>query len=124
MDLSLFRLAERSISGRPVIETGSHYHIVIDRVIVALKTTAPIVKDERPVAMKQLLTAAAITSVMAAPLMATPADAFALTTLLCSAAVGATLIGSAVFGDVPVDRDISRALPVAVRSSRKSAAFH
>jgi hypothetical protein len=124
IDLLLFRPAERSISGRPVIETGRHYHIVADSVIVATKATAPIIKNERPFAMKQPLTAAAITSVMAAPLLATPADAFALTTLLCSAAVGAALIGSALFGDVPEDRGILRALPVTLRSPRKSAALH
>jgi hypothetical protein len=47
--------------------------------------------------MKQLLTAAAVASIVPAPILATPVDAFTLGALFGSAAIGAALIGSRVF---------------------------
>jgi len=47
--------------------------------------------------MKQLFTAAAVASIVPAPILATPVDAFTLGALFGSAAIGAALIGSRVF---------------------------
>lgn len=53
--------------------------------------------------MKQLLAAAATASAVASPILATPTDAVVFGTLLCSAAVGAALIGSVVFAYTALD---------------------
>lgn len=50
--------------------------------------------------MKQLLTAATIATLVAAPALATPSDALTLYALLCAAALGSSVISDAAFGEL------------------------
>jgi hypothetical protein len=51
--------------------------------------------------MKQLLTAATIATLVAAPALATPIDALTLYVLLGAAALGSSLINEAAFSELP-----------------------
>jgi hypothetical protein len=73
--------------------------------------------------MKQLLTAAAVASGVASPILATPTDAIVFGTLICTMAVGAALIGNAIFGDAARAGVTSRASLVSLRVNRKSSAL-
>jgi hypothetical protein len=50
--------------------------------------------------MKQLLTAAVIAAVVAAPALATPTDGVTLYALLGAAALGSSIINEAAFGEL------------------------